>query len=272
MFKRLRWMAIGLATGLVMGGVAYAVVVNPPGAGDRYFACVSPGGIVRADTIRRNSPPTKCASRTDQVQSWNAQGTTGPTGPTGAAGSGGSGFRSYVGTYTVRHTNSGCGAAQMRIELVAVAGAAPTNPFGPCLDIVCASSVYFGPEVLGVGDSCSLGQDNIYGYVLSYFDECVNLRAALAVGEMAVELERWDANLGNPAEQEIVRIADGPMTDLVLTSRLQQVRSGTPAPEGGQSLCASLTGFINEFVPMVSLVGKTSPTDGNPVWSVYSIA
>ena len=23
---------------------------------------------------------------------------------------------------------------------------------------------------------------------------------------------------------------------------------------------------------MVSLVGKTSPTDGNPVWSVYSIA
>jgi len=83
MFKRMRWMAVGLAAGLVMGGVAYAVVVNPPGDGDRYYACVSPSGSVRAGTIRRNSPPTKCPISTDQVQSWNAQGTTGPTGPPG---------------------------------------------------------------------------------------------------------------------------------------------------------------------------------------------
>jgi hypothetical protein len=275
----MQWIAVGLAAGLVMGGVAYAVVVNPPAAGDRYYACVSPSGSVRADTIRRNSPPTKCPNRTDQVQSWNAQGTTGPSGPTGVAGSGGNAFRSYVGTYTVRHTNSGCGAAQMRVELVAVAGAAPTNPFGPCLDIVCLAPNGSVSGILGVGDSCSAESAYIAGRISGYpqEDDCVNLRTALAIGESAVELEQWDANLGNPVEYPIASTVNNvddpefPYLIFSLTSGSQRL-GVLGLAQGGQSLCTSLYGFTREFSPMVSLVGVTTTIDENPVWSVYSIA
>jgi hypothetical protein len=274
----MQWIAVGLAAGLVMGGVAYAVVVNPPAAGDRYYACVSPSGSVRADTIRRNSPPTKCPNRTDQVQSWNAQGTTGPSGPTGVAGSGGNAFRSYVGTYTVRHTNSGCGAAQMRVELVAVAGAAPTNPFGPCLDIVCFSGPFL--DILGVGDSCSDGSGYLAGRIgvdpYSSAGDCVNLRTALGIGESAVELEQWDANLGNPVEYPVASTVED--EDAYFPNLLFSLTSGSQRlgvlglAQGGQSLCTSLNGFTSEFSPMVSLVGVTTTIDENPVWSVYSIA
>ena len=51
--KNVRWVALGAAIGVAFGGIAYAVVVNPPNAADRYYACVSSGGTVKADTIRR---------------------------------------------------------------------------------------------------------------------------------------------------------------------------------------------------------------------------
>lgn len=86
MTKRLSWILLGLVMGLVMGGVAYAVVINPPSGNDRYYACVSNVGIVKAGTVRLNAPPTRCPNASDEVHSWNAVGSTGPTGATGLQG------------------------------------------------------------------------------------------------------------------------------------------------------------------------------------------
>jgi len=86
MTKRFRWILLGLIVGLVTGGVAYAVVVNPPNSGDRYYACVSSAGVVNPKTIKLNVEPTSCPIATDVVHSWNAIGPTGPTGNLGATG------------------------------------------------------------------------------------------------------------------------------------------------------------------------------------------
>ena len=65
--------AIGAAitTALVVGGVAYAVVVVPPNSNDRYYACVSTTGAVKAATIKLNVVPTKCPIASDTVHSWS---------------------------------------------------------------------------------------------------------------------------------------------------------------------------------------------------------
>jgi len=86
MTKRFGWILVGLVIGLATGGIAYAVVVNPPSSTDRYYACVSNVGVVRAGTVRLNAPPIKCPNALDQIHSWNAAGSTGPTGATGVPG------------------------------------------------------------------------------------------------------------------------------------------------------------------------------------------
>lgn len=80
------WGAAGLVLGLAIGGVAYAVVVAPDNAGDKYYACVSSAGVVKSGTIKLNTAPTTCPSSTDVVHSWAAGGPTGPSGATGATG------------------------------------------------------------------------------------------------------------------------------------------------------------------------------------------
>ena len=86
MMKAFAWISVGLAAGLVVGGVAYAVVVNPPDAGERYYACVTNTGVVRYSTLRLDAPPTSCPSTSDSIHSWNAKGEIGPTGPVGSTG------------------------------------------------------------------------------------------------------------------------------------------------------------------------------------------
>ena len=48
MRKRLQGLVIGVFVGaLLAGGIAYAVTVVPPNSTDKYYACVSTGGVVR---------------------------------------------------------------------------------------------------------------------------------------------------------------------------------------------------------------------------------
>jgi len=89
MTKRFRWILVGLVIGLATGGIAYAVVINAPASGQRYYACVSNTGVVRYGTLRLNAPPTSCPASSDEIYSWNAKGevgATGSAGPTGATG------------------------------------------------------------------------------------------------------------------------------------------------------------------------------------------
>jgi len=146
MTKRFRWILVGLVIGFVTGGVAYAVVVNPPNSSDRYYACVSPAGVVRSGTVRLNAAPTKCPSATDQVRSWNAVGPTGPNGvagdvgPTGATGAR-SGYLDYVGVYSLTFTHDGCTGWAVRVRVVPQHGAPPAEtPLGPCSPLRDASS------------------------------------------------------------------------------------------------------------------------------------
>ena len=62
----------------VVGGVAWAVTIVPPVSTDRYYACVSPAGVVRAGTIRFNTPPTKCPNAADVVRTWTGIDPTAP--------------------------------------------------------------------------------------------------------------------------------------------------------------------------------------------------
>lgn len=132
MFKRAGWIGLGVAVGLVVGSAAYAVVINDPNPGDRYYACVSPAGLVRSGTIKRNTPPTKCPSANDQVHSWNAVGNAGPTGATGAPGAAATDYKTFVGTYGIIVTAEGCGDWAVRYQIVAVSGPEPANPLGQC--------------------------------------------------------------------------------------------------------------------------------------------
>jgi|GEM_PF-4849523 Hemolysin-coregulated protein (uncharacterized) len=87
MRKRLQGIIIGLIVGAFLaGGVAYAVTVIPSDPADRFFACVSTGGVVRAGTIKLNTQPASCANATDTVRSWNSQGANGAQGAPGLQG------------------------------------------------------------------------------------------------------------------------------------------------------------------------------------------
>lgn len=271
-------MVVGLVLGLVMGGVAYAVVVNPPNAADRYYACVTSGGYVRAETIKRNAPPTKCTASTDQVRSWNAVGPTGVTGATGATGAAGAGggYRSYVGTYTLRHTNTGCGAAQLRLELVAIKGAAPANPSGPCLDLGCVRYA----EVLTVGAVCSLpdGYQTQLGLVppgstpLSLVPEpCIDVGAALGLADLGWEPETTLRRSGDPTDAFLIQRGTGP-TDEYLDFYLKSSQQQFKVVSGRLDGCATLTGGLLYQSPLPSLVGLSSPVTDTPYWSVYSVA
>ena len=157
MLFRSRWVAIGAAIGVAFGGIAYAVVVNPPSSSNRFYACVSPSGVVKSGTLRLNVAPTKCPTATDQVQSWNAVGQTGSTGATGATGAGAaprtiswpSGVTGptgpdpigYVGTYALTVTTDGCNIVNpdagykfddLRVRLVTLDGFDPGVTQGSC--------------------------------------------------------------------------------------------------------------------------------------------
>ena len=83
--KRLQGIIVGVIVGVLFaGGVAYAVTYLPPTSTDRYYACVNSNGTVEYTTLRLNHKPSPsaCASRTDTIRSWNAQG---PKGDPGAA-------------------------------------------------------------------------------------------------------------------------------------------------------------------------------------------
>lgn len=270
-------MVVGLVLGLVMGGVAYAVVVNPPNAADRYYACVTSGGYVRAETIKRNAPPTKCTASTDQVRSWNAVGPTGVTGATGATGAAGAGggYRSYVGTYTLRHTNTGCGAAQLRLELVAIKGAAPANPYGPCLDLGCLPS----QQVLAVDDSCPYNVNGMdvapipSGSSLGNLQPqpCIEVGGALALDDLDWELETTLYRSGSPTNEYLLKIGSAP-DDLYLDAYLKSYRQQFSV--NGRKLlgCANLTGGLGPYQTLPSLVGLSSSVADTPYWSVYSVA
>lgn len=73
----------------VVGGIAYAVTVVPPSPTDRYYACVSSAGLVKASTIKLNVQPTSCPATADTVRSWNAQGPQGVQGLPGPQGDAG---------------------------------------------------------------------------------------------------------------------------------------------------------------------------------------
>ena len=73
------------------GGAAFAYVVPKldPDPADRYYACVSSAGKVKAGTMNLNVEPTGCPKATDTIRSWNAQGPSGAqglVGPQGPAG------------------------------------------------------------------------------------------------------------------------------------------------------------------------------------------
>jgi len=279
--KRARWVALGVVVGLAFGGIAYAVVVNPPNAGDRYYACVGTGGAVKSDTIRRNVAPTKCPNRTDTVESWNAVGTTGPTGqtggtgPTGAPGSGGNTYRTYVGTYTVRLTNSGCAANELRPEIVAVAGETPTAPSGACSALYDSAYVYQG--VASIGGSISVGFEGEFPIETPGSTSCISLRSALGLStRISVEREPVGANgntaaslvlyLGDPNYQGLGYLHFAPVPETMGYPALisEIAGSGTGANTG---LCATARGYLQGSFP--SLVDYRSGISNNPVWSVY---
>ena len=211
---------------------------------------------------------------------------SGTTGPTGATGSGdGNLFRTYVGTYTVRNTNSGCGTGQLRTELVAITGADPVAPLSPCFDLTCGP--FSSSPPITPGDVCPAGNANLQRLpeydpdTVSYniYNHCVNLRTALDLPAMAVESERWDGNVGNPLTQDFTRIPAGAYNPPELVFSLSAGSQGfgggqSPATgaSGGLILCSDISGFISTGYVMPSLVGSTSPIEGNPVWSIYAIA
>jgi hypothetical protein len=92
MGKRLQGIFVGVVVGVLLtGGVAYAVtqtnpVVNPPNPNDRYYACKSTAGVVKAATIKLNVVPKTCPTLGDEVVSWTGTGQDGATGATGPAG------------------------------------------------------------------------------------------------------------------------------------------------------------------------------------------
>lgn len=86
---RYGWMLVGLVIGLLVGGAAFAgynVGITDANAGDRWYACVTNAGVVRAGTIRLNNYPATCPRSTDTIRTWNAAGATGPTGTAGMTG------------------------------------------------------------------------------------------------------------------------------------------------------------------------------------------
>lgn len=138
---RLKWVTVGVVVGLAFGGVAYAgyTVANvPPAPTDRYFACVSTAGLVRASTVKLNVVPPTCPAASDKIRSWNAVGNTGPSGATGATGATGPtpvDVKTYVGTYSVTFTNAGCSDWQVRLRIVAQSGPPPLHDLGPCAQL-----------------------------------------------------------------------------------------------------------------------------------------
>jgi len=160
MTKRFRWILVGLVIGLATGGIAYAVVVNPPNASDRYYACVSNVGVVKAGTVRLNAPPIRCPNALDQIHSWNAAGSTGPqgvagttgetgatgaTGPAGSSSDTGNGFSTYRGTYALSFTNEGCGTWELRWKILVVTGDQPAQTLGSCAPLVQVNGNPFTP-------------------------------------------------------------------------------------------------------------------------------
>ncbi len=57
--------------------VAWALATTPPTPPDTYYSCVSSAGVVRAGTIRLNTPKSSCPNATDSMRSWAAQEATG---------------------------------------------------------------------------------------------------------------------------------------------------------------------------------------------------
>ena len=266
--KRLRWITLGVVIGLAFGGIAYAVVVNPPNAADRYYACVSSGGIVRSDTIRRNVPPTKCSGRTDTIESWNAVGTTGPTGATGAPGAGGSAFRTYVGTYTVRHTNTGCAANEVRLELVTVAGRTPTDPYGPCGGLYPCYGVNGDDCNMIIGDPLIVGATANGSVTIGSqpTSRCFPYATELGLpADYSIELETWNRNTGTRGYNAI--LFDPTSFDYGITWGLPALVSNPLS----DPLCSQARGnWLGS--PFPSLAGSTSSTAGNRTWSIYTIA
>lgn len=70
---RFQMLMAGLVLGVIVaGGAAWAVTTVAPTPSDRFYACVSPQGQVRASAIKLNVAPTKCPSANDAVRSWSA--------------------------------------------------------------------------------------------------------------------------------------------------------------------------------------------------------
>lgn len=276
--KRVRWVALGVVVGLAFGGIAYAVVVNPPNAGDRFYACVGTGGVVKSDTLRRNVAPTKCPSRTDTVESWNAVGNTGPTGvtggtgPTGAPGSGGNTYRTYVGTYTVRHTNTGCAANELRTELIAVAGQAPIEPYGACSALYDTAYLSNGVAPPGGSGAVAVGQSGEFAIATDSSKSCASLTSALGLTRISLEREPVGPN-GDPAYSAVLY----PNNDLsrdtqsffasVETGWYPVMASGPVTEDAGNRLCSIVRGHLIGAFP--SLVDYRSRISNNLVWSVY---
>src|SRR2546421_381677 len=76
MGRRLQGTVIGVVVGLlVAGGVAYAAFTVPnvdPQPTDRYFACFSSVGKIKAATVQVNNAPTQCPAVSDVIRSWYA--------------------------------------------------------------------------------------------------------------------------------------------------------------------------------------------------------
>jgi len=71
--SRLKILIAGIVSGAMLaGGVVWAVTTVAPTPTDRFYACVSPQGQVRASAIKLNVAPTKCPSALDTVRSWSA--------------------------------------------------------------------------------------------------------------------------------------------------------------------------------------------------------
>lgn len=277
MSKRFHWVLLGLVIGLAMGGVAYAVVVNPPSSSDRYYACVSPAGVVRSGSIRRNVPPTKCVSATDTIQSWNAVGTTGPTGATGAAPQS-SELGTLVGRYMFTTTNSGCGPTQMRVRVVTFSGRAPSDPLGSCVGFPCES---VGHD-LALGETCPPWTPSMAMTMVS--KSCVDLAARLSVTDGYLDTITTLKHSGaddpstpdvDESEPNFKLIMDGQtaLFEAYLTEgsmKFGTVGAGTFAHRTFQA-CTSNLAFI-KGIGMPSLAEVVDPsTDSALLWAVYEV-
>ncbi len=105
--KRGRWIAVGLAVGLVMawGGFTVAQAVIP-----------APGGVIKgcykkSGNLRVVESSATCKAGKETAIQWNQTGPTGPAGPS-------SGLGDLFAAATFRYTHQGCSSTAYRIEMV----------------------------------------------------------------------------------------------------------------------------------------------------------